>query len=255
MTANEHPISDAELDAVLGAAAAHLNDTLARTVDIPAGLASMATEPASRPDNTPHKAESIDGGAPRDKTAALHSVSAQIFTTLHVLETFPSGRGKAGKTTAREIAALGPALKQLDHQLAQRVVSRQEAQRVLQQVDVRLGTSIERLAATRERTGTFRFIVPWLAVASLISMFFVSAKAEHQHGSTFEALVASLVLVGVMSAAMLIHHRCTTRKRVAIENQMAVIAQLQAFVKQLSVAVERLFDDAEDWSATPAGCR
>ncbi|MET9263739.1 hypothetical protein [Amycolatopsis sp. NPDC004079] len=254
MTANEHPISDADLDAVLAAAAGRLDDALALALDIPAGLASVTGMPAPRQAAAPAPASANPGerGAAQTTTAARASVSGQLRIAITMIEKFPQDRGKTAKTIARQLTGLGPDLKQLDSQLAQRTIGREDAQRALADAHARLAPLIERAqkACDSELTApwSLRLILP--ATLGLLAALSFVFKLDPN-----PVLVA--VLAGAWSGGAGAGMAAVSWRRVREQSVLSAQAdrcvRLRTALEELSVAVDRLFDDAEDLSSVPAG--
>lgn len=254
MTANEHPISDAELDAVLGAATARLDETLARTVDVRAGLAAITgPSPSPRPEDTPEKANPADSAASRAQNVAPRSVSAQFRATLYAIDVFPRDLSHSARVTAGTVVALYTGLRQLDQQLARRAVGREDAQLVLQQADASLQKLLTRLTKVKDRTWPEPLFLVATTVLSFVGLFLAAAVGDHVHLPFVTTALFGLVPGAVASGFLVAHHSRLRRKLLIVSTQVGAVVRLRKSLHDLMVAVDHLFDDAEDRSEVPAG--
>lgn len=257
MTANEQPISDAELDAVLGAASARLDETLARTADVRAGLAAIAGPPSST-GATP-EAGPADSGASRAENMAQRSVSAQIKDTLDAIKAFPLDIGGDPGAPADAVVRLGAELRRLDQLLAQRAIGRQDAQLVLQRADVSLNNMIRRLRfpGHRVRTAAPFYLVAGiqLGVVGAVGAVVLGTPAGHHIDVPFvTTIIYGSAPAAAVSGVLWGHrHRVRRKQRRIMTTQADAGVQLRKSLKELGVAVNHLFDDAEDRSGVPAG--
>ncbi|WP_439381519.1 hypothetical protein [Amycolatopsis lexingtonensis] len=134
MTDDRHPISDAELDIVLGGAYGRLDQALDRAINNdegPARVARAALEQERQHDLQEWHQIALSFPAPRSRrtesrdAAALMAVNVLIKAILLAIDRFPAGYDVYG--TSDEIDSLARDLEELGRELVRRTVGRQDA--------------------------------------------------------------------------------------------------------------------------------
>ena len=189
MTDDTHPISDAELDAVLGHACVQLDKTLDRAMNVDFGteirLVNRLAEKKRQRDVI--GVLSRNSSTPSHEALHMAAVNRLIEAIVAAIDEFPDDDNFETASRLDDVAEV--AIK-LGDELYGRAISRQQARRVLDEAI----TSVENLAQ------------------------------ENGDSSGFSAFYRGDML-------------------------KKYLFQLKKYLFQLKDAVERLFDDAEDWSA------
>ncbi|WP_336159998.1 hypothetical protein [Amycolatopsis sp. VC5-11] len=267
MTAHEHSMSDDELDAVLDAAVARLDDALDRTLDPVAGLASLVPANAAQtPSRLPY-----GGTAPADAPAQArnpdtapaappHSVSTQIACALALIDEFPSGPDALGQMASGQVVSIRQGLEHLDEQLAQRTLSREGARATLQAMNTRLAEASKHLACEAPALVRGESLVSQFAALqhATIATAVICGAGMYVGETTYFGRCVFLACTIAIGAACFVTarwHRLqkSSRRNEAAARQRESLGDLRFCLKQVGTAVEKLFDDAEDWSITPAG--